>query len=511
MRLFTRRGNVGIALFFGVGLLGCDDAPPEPQRAQSPSATVTRSSVLKRYGDPVIDSVVRRRVDSVTRDLALSLAGSVSRLNAVASMRASREDDEHKLTLGQFRTGIALGESHALSTPVAPQNGTRSFADLDNALEVYMPVPSHRNEYTGDQPLVVAYQLLEDENPVGFTASGERLELDVRTPPSFPVLVVVPREDDLGANTVEVGCANMSLRSGAIGTWACEKAASSIMRQRGGADGAGGFGLMMSPNAPANECLPFSGGAQPSNECAPPPPQPPPVPAGLYLTSAFLSDLHEPWTRGEPEITYMVTTVPTFGNTNDTQVSCISESPTPTSAFYLDQNNNTQTFPVPFNGWGVEHTFLNRGQIEDIEAIAFNRGDSTPDVNVAVWEDDLGSKCVLNEADVLAKITAAVGAIGQIIGTVKGFGACADEATNPSKATQIKTALKWFKSVSKVCGILKIPSNVSTVLAVFGGDDDFIGVSQQTPNPSLNANNSHVIAAASGQVGRFNLTPVSQF
>ncbi|MCU0650381.1 MAG: hypothetical protein MUF00_20515 [Gemmatimonadaceae bacterium] len=484
-------------------VVACHDAPAAPERPATVDLSTSRSDALKRYGDPVVDSAVRRRVDSVTRELARAMSEGASLRNAVASLRASREDDEHKLTLGQMRAGLTRGQAAALATPVTPHVASvRNFADLDNELEVYMPVAAQREQYTGSQPLVVAYQLLEEENPVGYTASGERVELDVRTAPSVPVLIVVPREDQLKSGTVEAGCENIATSSSAVGTWACESAPASVVRRTDGRTSAGQRPM-------SDECLPTLGELQ-RQDCGSPVPVPPPVPGALYLSSAQLSDLHEPWPRGEPEITYFVTTYPTFGNASDTRVSCLSEEPLPNANFFLDQNIGTQSFQLPFSGWSVKHTFLNSGQIQDIEGIANVRGDSIGDVNVTVWEDDTGSRCALEEANVVSKVIGAVGAIVQIIGTVKGYGVCADELMNPGKVQTIKQALKWFKSGTSICGILKIPQNVRTIMAATGGDDDFIGISQQTPNPAANTGSSHVIAASGGQVGRFNLTPINQ-
>jgi hypothetical protein len=111
--------------------------------------------------------------------MAQQLGDRGVRSRMVASLKASTADDEHKVTLGQALAGLDGGARQALSTRVkaSVRGAARNWSDLENELEVYMPVREHRASYTGSQPTLVAWQLLEDEAPIGYRSTGERVVL----------------------------------------------------------------------------------------------------------------------------------------------------------------------------------------------------------------------------------------------------------------------------------------------------------------------------------------------
>lgn len=82
--------------------------------------------------------------------------------------------------------------------------------DLETAdrLEFYFPVPAHRAAWTGDEDILVATEVEDHEAPVAFDTRGRRVVLDPITPPSTPVLAVVPQELDFDAPQLatEVPC-----------------------------------------------------------------------------------------------------------------------------------------------------------------------------------------------------------------------------------------------------------------------------------------------------------------
>ena len=220
----------------------------------------------------------------------------------------------------------------------------RNFGKLDQELEVYLPIRAQREKYNGDDELLVAWQLQEDEAPVAYTSAGERVLLSLDQPPVQPTLVIVPREDaDMDQVVLDPGCANHASVSGAVGTWACSPTAIRARAAR------------LGPIAPAAKA---STAGTPASLVVPTPDDPPPpggtMPAAFYMESTFMWDLREPWPLGSPEIVYLITTVPTFGNLNDTQVACLSEAPSPTGKFYLNQDNVQQTYPM--NPYDVKAT-----------------------------------------------------------------------------------------------------------------------------------------------------------
>lgn len=498
-----------IALASLLALAACTDQPvPITSPATPAQGQLATRSMLGRFGTPRVDAVVRNKIDDAARRLAMRLADRQARGRLVGSLRASTADDEHKLLLAQAEEGVTYGAARALARGVkARAPHARDFEDLTGEMEVYMPVRAQRESYDGTEPLLVAWQVDEEEAPIAYNAQGERIVLSAEVAPEAPVLVLVPREGALKQVKLDAKCKNAKRKAEAIGTWACQQAITNTPSELTG------------NSLPSNEASERPNlNVQSTSDCHPDaiiceedPEQPPPTyyvppPAGFYLTDAYLSDLHENWPRGDPEITYLITTVPTFGNSNDTQVSCLSEAPLPNNTFYLNQDANTQQFPIVW--FNIQHTYTNKSQITDMQAIASSRGMETADVKVAVWEDDLGSKCSLDEDNVFAKIQQSISTITSIVGTVKGFNKCVD--LTQQAPGSVGDARKKFQSITSLCGLLKIPGQIQTLLAVFGGDDDYIGISAEVADPDTNNGWSHVISSQGGQVGRYNITGINQ-
>jgi len=155
---------------------------------------------------------------------------------------------EHKL---QFETFLASNNGRALRE-IADENGTTkvalaALAKAQVALEVYIPVPAHRAAWSGDENILVATAMTDDDPPVAFDAEGRRQVLDPRTPPAIPVLAVVPVETDF-----------------------------------------------THPPAKVIECINCGGGT--GDVLLPPPPPP-----GLYMTKSHFVQDFEGWLKGSPE------------------------------------------------------------------------------------------------------------------------------------------------------------------------------------------------------------------
>jgi hypothetical protein len=155
---------------------------------------------------------------------------------------------EHKL---QFETFLAGNSARALRE-IAAENGTTkdalaAQAKAAIALEVYFPVPAHRAAWNGDENVLVATALTDDDPPIAFDPEGRQQLLDPRTPPAIPVLAVVPVETDFSR-----------------------------------------------PPAKVVECLDCGGGG---GDVMPPPPPAP----GLYMTKSHFVQDFEGWLKGSPE------------------------------------------------------------------------------------------------------------------------------------------------------------------------------------------------------------------
>ncbi|HEX9294117.1 MAG TPA: hypothetical protein VF873_10535 [Gemmatimonadales bacterium] len=159
---------------------------------------------------------------------------------------------EHKL---QFETFLAANEGRAFRE-IAGENGTTKEAIATEAkaaiaLEVYLPVPAHRAAWSGDENILVATALTDDDPPIAFDIEGRRQLLDPRTPPAIPVLAVVPVETDFSRVPAKVV-----------------------------------------------ECIEdCSGGGGTIGDVTPPPPPAP----GLYMTKSHFVQDFEGWLKGSPE------------------------------------------------------------------------------------------------------------------------------------------------------------------------------------------------------------------
>ncbi len=159
---------------------------------------------------------------------------------------------EHKL---QFETFLAANEGRAFRE-IAGENGTTKEALATEAkaaiaLEVYFPVPEHRAAWTGDENVLVATALTDDDPPIAFDPDGRRQVLDPKTPPAIPVLAVVPVETDFSRVPARVV-----------------------------------------------ECIEDCGGGGGTIGDVTPPPPPAP---GLYMTKSHFVQDFEGWLKGSPE------------------------------------------------------------------------------------------------------------------------------------------------------------------------------------------------------------------
>src|SRR5213596_249069 len=189
-----------------------------------------------------------RRPEALARMVAKGLKNPAFRAYLKAQLNASPYR-EHKL---QFETFLAANGSRALGE-IAVENGTTkdavgTQAKAAIALEVYFPVPAHRAAWTGDEQVLVATAVTDDDPPIAFDPDGRRQVLDPKTPPAIPVLALVPVETDFSQRPARV-----------------------------------------------NECTDDCGGT--TGDVTPPPPPAP----GLYMTKSHFVQDFEGWLKGSPE------------------------------------------------------------------------------------------------------------------------------------------------------------------------------------------------------------------
>ncbi|HEV2670545.1 MAG TPA: hypothetical protein VGU74_05590 [Gemmatimonadales bacterium] len=187
-----------------------------------------------------------RRPEALAKLVARALKNPAFRAYLKAQLDASPYA-EHKL---QFQTFLAANSGRALRE-VATENQVSRQTLTDQAgaaiaLEVYFPVPAHRAAWAGDEQLLVATALTDDDPPIAFDTEGRRQVLDAKAPPAIPVLALVPVETDFAVRPAR------------------------------------------------QECLECGGGG---GVVLPPPPPPP----GLYMTKSHFVQDFEGWLKGSPE------------------------------------------------------------------------------------------------------------------------------------------------------------------------------------------------------------------
>jgi len=178
-------------------------------------------------------------------------------------------------------------------------------ADLDQgaAIELYFPLPSHRQQWTGGSNVIVATAERDGESPVAYDLAGRRFQLSPTTPPSIPVLMVGRAETRFGQGPATI-----------------------------------------------DECILDCGapGGTPTTTTAP----------GVYMTSASFSGTFESWFKGSPE--FEVHVLGQAGTTNGlTTYQCAGENAG--GPYRFDQNGTTWSgsvmlfSPAQFDQYKIQH------------------------------------------------------------------------------------------------------------------------------------------------------------
>jgi hypothetical protein len=202
-----------IAIVAGaLALLGCSDQSQELVSPSSHDLALSSGSEI---------AAEQQALAGITRTVALALSDEGLRQRIKNDLRASRFTVEHKLPFSEYLRGesggILLAEM-AQHTELSPGE---IVALLDNVrpLEFYMPVPEHRNNWTGGSDLLVASLLSEDEAPIAYELKGNQIELLRDEPPVTPVLILTPVETDFTQH-LDASFLNVKDMNGqAIGTW----------------------------------------------------------------------------------------------------------------------------------------------------------------------------------------------------------------------------------------------------------------------------------------------------
>jgi hypothetical protein len=255
------------ALAAAAALTGCEPTSPDPI-AEVPTNAAAELRVSPTSPDHAREHLARRLA------LALSDGEFRARLKRDLDRSPVRERKLH------FQRYLAGSDRRAMRDLARLSRGAESAVDAESRdahhLELYLPVPAHRQAWTGDEQVLVATARADRESPVAYTTRGERVVLSAATPPATPVIALVPVETDFDA-------------------------------------------------APSSGADIVIGGY--------PPPPPPP---GLYMTYAHFVDDFEGWLKGAPE--FEVHMLGQAGGTDSlTSYSCAGERAGGLSNFNQDK------------------------------------------------------------------------------------------------------------------------------------------------------------------------------
>ena len=230
--------NRSVAAAALIVIAGCTDRTLTPPSDAAESAPPVSPSA--RSPAPPVE---------LARTVAKGLKNAAFRAYLKAQLDASPYR-EHKL---QFETFLAANSGRALRQIAAENGGSTDAVARQSeeaiAVEIYFPVAEHRALWNGDEQVLVATALTDDDPPVAFDSEGRKRLLDPKTPPATPVLALVPVETDFSVRPARL------------------------------------------------QCLEDCGGGGGSGDVMPPPPPAP----GLYMTKSHFEQTFEGWLKGSPE------------------------------------------------------------------------------------------------------------------------------------------------------------------------------------------------------------------
>jgi len=355
-----------VGLTFIAALAACADST---ELVTAPS-TAAQESRAEGSGSAAVQE--RAALTSIGRLVAISLSERPMRHRLKKDLRAA-PFEEHKLELASY---LRSDHGKQLLREMAEAGGRSTDAvlttvDQVRSLELYMPVRKHRESWVGDGDLLVAVQLEEGDPIVAFNSAGKETQVDPATPPAQPTLSIVSSETRFDqpatAGMVNVG----DLNGAAIGTLV-----------------PAGFQPL---GINCLDCPVLDGGVYG--------PSAPTIPAGLYLEFSRILDVHEPWTRGSPEIEVHIQGPTDQGNPKmGDDLSCSGE--------------HAYDYRKAFNQDGGFWT--GRVMLFSADETARFASQFTDGFHVMFWEDD-DTACVLKlDNDVLIQLLKATASAGSV-------------------------------------------------------------------------------------------------
>ena len=312
---------------FLAAVAACGDRATAPATTDDPVLSAAKTAAPALGPD-------RQRVEHLARRLARALANPGFRLRLKQGLDRSPVR-EHKL---HFQRLLAEGGSGP-AAEIARLTGTSAAAVTAEALgapalELYLPVPAHRAQWTGGPDILVATALKDHEAPVAFDPAGRRQVLDPDTPPAIPVLALVPVETDFDAPAPGAGEQAIEV---------CPQGASAGLP--GGVQ--------------AQACSGGGGGSGPT--------------AGLWMTAASFVGTFEGWLKGSPEFeVHMLGQAGATDSLKDYQ--CSGEKQL--APYWFDQNSTSWTGRVLLASQGQLDAYRQQHPGQSMRAVVIEDDDT---------------------------------------------------------------------------------------------------------------------------------------
>lgn len=349
-------------LSFIVALVACADP------AERVTAPTTAAESRAADSDPA--DAERAALAKIGKLVASSLGEKKMRQELRKHLRAA-PFKEHKLELSRYLRSEDGEKLLAKMVGAESSDAVLTLVDQVRPLEFYMPVRKHRETWVGDGEVLVAVQLEEEDPIIAFDASGRETRLDPNSPPDQATLSIVSSETRFD-QPMPAGSRNVGDLSGrSIGTLVPGglEVSSLIVADPGGGGGGG------------------SGGGST-------------VPPGLYLEFSRILDVHEPFTRGEPEIEVHIQGPTSQNNPRyGIDLSCSG----------AEAYNYQKVFDQNGGFWEGRVMLFSAAEIADFNS-KFTDG-----FHVLYWEDDNAS-CVLKlESETLIQMLKTTGTAASAI------------------------------------------------------------------------------------------------
>jgi hypothetical protein len=171
--------------------VGCADHDPSAPTESAGAVSGPEAATPVSGG-----SAEATRMERQARRLARALDDPTLRQYLRSQLRESPVV-EHKLHFQRLLTRDGRRVAAAMANADGgPESAVLSDAAEGITAELYFPVPGQLEHWDGGPDLLVATALGDRDVPVAYDTRGRRVLLDPKTPPSTPVLALVPQETD---------------------------------------------------------------------------------------------------------------------------------------------------------------------------------------------------------------------------------------------------------------------------------------------------------------------------